>query len=427
MASRSTMTKRENSERFGLLWLLPIMLIFLVGGMTQYAGLLSQTQSNWLALLLFSHVFLKRPAWAQIRHETLLFLFLLFMFVDYFRIGNPASYTLTYVYYVLCTIVAAVSGRVYASRVARSMSTESFFKIVKIFLSIELFVVSTQRLFTEQFISLSRVPIGSIDAIFGTFFLQSDAALAAVCELLTISTFLFSNQARDRFVVAAMSLAIIFMGNSNTAKIAIVFLLVLAFVYDAYGRLRVGRYAFNILALVGIVSISALLYSPLSGLLTEFSVQATKDYYHRDSWETASRFSPMGEMFANGINFLGQGALTYYNPLTKRWLYNAGFSTIYSLYLDFGLAGMLFYFTYQIMILVKFTRNYLEMAIFLGVFVFFISFNFALTDLAFVFSFNAVLYMNYLRGKSSAYMDHKLKPLLSNGVTVGHLVPHTRA
>jgi hypothetical protein len=396
------MPQTDTDGAFGFFWTMPTILIFLVGGFLQYIGLLSQTESNWFALLLFSHVLFRYAGWNQIGHEGLLGLFLLFIALSYFQRGGPISYTLTYFYYISCSIIAAVAGRVYASRIASLVSTESYFSIAKWFLLIELVVVSVQSLFTKQFISLSRAHIGDIDAVFGTFFLQSDAALAAVCELLTISTFTLYGRSKDRIIIALLSFAIIFLGNSNTAKFAILLILVLLLVYDLYMRLHIGRYVMNILITLGAVFVVSIMYSLLSGSLTDFVTQATNDYYRRESWVTATRFSPFGQIFAEGINFFGRGPLTYYNPITKEWLYNAGLSTLYSLYIDFGAVGLFIYYLYQCVLIARSTRNYLEFMIFACVLVLFSIFNFALTDITFVFSFNAVLYLNYLRGRSSS-------------------------
>jgi hypothetical protein len=401
------MHRVSTNGSFGLLWILPLSLIFLVGGIFQYIGILSQTQSNWLALIMFIPVLFTASGWKQIRYETLLLLFIGYIITDHFRHNLPLSYTLTYLYYVICTVIAAVAGRIYASRIAIFTGNDTFFKIIKIFLIIQLLVVSFQRAFTAQFIAFSRAPIGEIDAIFGTFFLQSDAALAAVCELLTISTFMLHCRARDRYTIASLSTAIIFLANSNTAKFAILFIIALLIIYDIYLRLGLGRVAFNLLLILGFILIASIMYNPASGWFSAFYNEASMDYYRRGSWTSAARFSPIGQIFSEGVHFFGSGALTYYNPITKTWLYNAGFSTFYSLYLDFGVLGLLLYYAYQILLVIKLTRSYFEFVIFICVFVLFAAFNFALTDMTFVLSFNLILNLNYLRGRSSLDMYRK--------------------
>lgn len=407
----------------GFLWKMPMILIFFVGGSIQYFGILSQTQSNWIALFLFSHVFFRIAAWRQIKYEGILFLFLLLVVLDHSQHQSPVSYALTYFYYIACTIIAAVAGRVYALRIASLVSTESYFKVAKLFLFVELIVVIIQRSFTDQFISFARAPIGYTDAIFGTFFLQSDATLAAVCELLTISAFFLHCKATDRFVISALSFAVIFLGNSNTAKMATILIFTLLLVHYIYGRLHTGRYGFNIIATLVVAFFIMIVYSPASTFFADFFAKATGDYYRRDAWISASRFAPMGQIFAEGIDFFGQGALTYYNPITKIWLYDAGFSTIYSLYLDFGIIGLSIYLLYQFVLIFRFAKNYFEFIIFACVFIFFMTFNFALTDLTFVFSFNVILCLNHLRGRSVSRARYKRTSLPLNGEFSNHVVP----
>lgn len=403
----------KTSGRFGVIWMMPIIVIFFFGGFLQYIGLLSQTQTNWLALLLFGHVFVRSDSLKQIKYEALLFVFIVFIGLQSLSHGSPLSNTFTYIYYVACTIIAAIAGRVYASRIALAVSAKSFFNFAKIFLLIELAVVVVQRVFTDQFIGLSRAPIGYIDAIFGTMYLQSDAALAAVCELLTIASFLIQCRRGDRAIISVLSFMIVFLGNSNAAKIAIILIFVLLIIQNGYRSLYGSRYYLNILLVILAVPVALVAYSPLATLLSDFFAQALDEYYHRGAWVSAARFSPMGQVFAEGVSFFGQGALTYYNPITKEWLYNAGFSTIYSLYVDFGLVGLLLYLMYQFILVLKFTRNYIEFLIFASVFILFMILNFALTDLAFVFSYNLVLYLTYIRGKWAVRVRHQRSGALS--------------
>ncbi|MDG2520496.1 hypothetical protein P7B02_02995 [Caulobacter segnis] len=394
------MNRVDANTNFGVIWLAPILLIYFTGGLLQYAGLLSQTQSNWLALGLFGHVFLSRAAWYHVQVEAILAVLIVVIALSYLQHGTPLSNTITYLYYVLCTIVAAVAGRVYAMRLSASVSTGAFFKIIKIFLLIELSVVILQKSFTSQFIQYSQAPIGYIDAIFGTFFLQSDASLAAVCELIIVSTFFLYCRMVDRLIICALAVLIIFLGNSNAAKATSVLLFIPLFAYGFYRNLNASRYGFNIMLAFVVTAFVLVMYNPLSNFFADFFVRASSEFYRRESWESAARFSPLGQILSEGVSLFGQGALTYYNPITKAWLYNAGFSTIYSLYIDFGLAGLFVYVFYQLILVVKYTKNYLEFLVFVGVLASFMALNFALTDIAFIFSFNGALYLNYICGRS---------------------------
>jgi hypothetical protein len=223
--------------------------------------------------------------------------------------------------------------------------------------------------------------------------------------------------------ISGISLLIVFLLNSDTSKASILFVVILSAIYSLHASLRVGRVAFNALLVLAVISFFLIALNSFSGVFTDFFTQARGDYYHRDSWMYASRFSPLGQMFADGVDFLGGGALTYYNPITKEWLYNAGFSTFYSLYIDFGIPGLALYYAYQIVLVLRLTRNYLESAIFLCVLLLFSFFNFALTDLAFTFSFNLALYLNYLLGRSIPRTYGKEAPLPLSAGSEGVVAP----
>nr|WP_315239896.1 hypothetical protein [uncultured Albidiferax sp.] len=389
------MISSGSRRNFSLRWLAPVVLIFFAGGFLQYFGLLSQTETNWVAIFLLAHIFLLRSSWRQIKYETLLMIFLILVSAAHFFNNLPISYTFTYFYYVTCAIVAAVAGRVYVGKIGGWLDLNTYFKFAKIFLLLQLIVTAFQAFFTDLYIGFARAPIGYDDAIFGTFFLQSDAALASVCELMMISAFIFPCKSRDRLIICIFSFGIILLGNSSAAKFTFLLLLIFLCVNVFYKRLALRRYRLDILILFLMIGYVFLVYSSILELITNFLVQAVEDYDHREGWETASRFAPLGQIYVDGINFFGHGALTYYNPIKKEWLYNSGFSTLYPLYLDFGLIGLFLYVFYQIFIISSFTKGYFQFFLFLLVFVSFFMFNFALTDLTFVFSFNAIIYLNF--------------------------------
>src|SRR3546814_9380798 len=120
------------------------------------------------------------------------------------------------------------------------------------------------------------------------------------------------------------------------------------------------------------------------------------------------RFAPLGQILIGDNIIFGNGALTYYNPLTKDWIYNSGFSTIYELWIDFGLMGFVGFFLYLIYKIPSFGgRPWLWMALFLCVFDY-CAVNFALSDLAFlsVFGFIDLKITRLNSSHCSAYLLH---------------------
>jgi hypothetical protein len=280
-------------------------------------------------------------------------------------------------------------------------------RVMNSFLALELFTVGLQRIFTNQFVSSAKVPIGFTDAIFGTLFLQSDAVLAAICEIACVLCMTMSNSIRSRLLTFALAYSIVFLGNSNAAMVALTVVTVILLLEAIYRNLRGGKVLFNIIACGALLILGYVSFTLLYGFFDTFIFQASREYYRADSAEMVSRFAPLGQMFSENINFFGNGALTYYNPITKRWLYNAGFSTIYSLYIDFGAVGLMLYFIYQLSVILKFSRSYLIVLAQAVIFGSFAQFNFALSDVTFVFFFNLGLGFNYLYthfGDGSQYL-----------------------
>lgn len=372
-------------------WPLPVALIYLIGGTLQYVGLISVTQCNILALVLLSHVFLFRSTWSRASLELPIIVFAAFVIITQLISSPPLENTLTYVYYLACTLIAAVAGRVYANRWIERSSFDKLFRFTTWFLLLQLLVTLLQASFTTTYVSMSRAAIGYEDAIFGTLFLQSDAALATVCELIIILAFVLPCRARVKYLLIGLALAVVFLGNSKAAQACILALTALLMVRSTARALRLTRNGLGILAIAAVLLCGALTFSLWFDQVSGFIQQTQDDYYRRDEWITASRFAPIGQIFSQGLSLFGDGPLTYYNPITKTWLYNAGFSTLYVLYIDYGLLGFCLYFGYQTYLVLKFSRGIIERACFFLVLASFTAFNFALSDLSFVFFFNFAL------------------------------------
>lgn len=391
---RSVATIRISTLR----WLLPIIFLYVLAGSLQYIGILSATLCNFIVLFLFLHVFQFYSSWKALRLEwpLLFFIILIFLLHDYY--GSPLSYTLTYFYYLMCTVIVAVSGRLYAERFFKNYSnktSEIFFKISKYFLFLQMVVTIIQSTFTQSYIDFSRASIGYEDAIFGTLFLQSDAALATVCELMILAVYILPSNFKDKFIITIMGIAVIFLGNSKAAQFVVLGLLAIIWLNFFFQKTRLYKYGFGFLIGVLVIFLGLVSYTSLSSYVFDFIQQAQYDYDRRDEWITAPRFAPIGEIFQLGVSWLGQGPLTYYNPINKTWLYNSGFSTIYVLYFDYGLLGFILYFSYQSFLIMKIGVNFVIKLFMFIVLLTYINFNFALTDISFIFIFNFVLFLIY--------------------------------
>lgn len=382
-------------------WFFPLLFLYVFAGTFQYFGIFSQTQSNFIVLVLLVHVFHFYSSWTEMRLEMLLILFMIFVLIYQVSFDFRFEYSLTYIYYIVCTIIASVAGRVYAKRFFLHETYNTLlFKIAKIFLVFQCLFTLIQANFTESYVSFSKASIGYEDAIFGTLYLQSDAALATVCELIILSVFILPSTLRDKILITCLSLFVIFLGNSKTAQFVVIFILftlLLRFLLD-----NLKNYRLSLKIIIGLIGIFTFVItsSIWLGYLDFFIQQAISDFDRKDEWITAPRFAPLGEIFQSGINFFGQGPLTYYNPIEKTWLYNSGFSTLYILYFDYGLLGFLLYFLYQFYLILKFGIDFSSKIIYFMILMSYMNFNFALTDISFIFMFNFTLLLLYRFNKS---------------------------
>lgn len=382
-------------------WLLPLGLLFLVGGTLQYFSLLSPTQTNLLVLAAFSPVFLLRSTFREMRYEAPLLLLAAWALVVGLSNSTNPTYIATYVYYVLCTVVGAVAGRTACNlAIARSgiqKLQHLFISLSKAFLLLQVFVCILQTVFVDWLMAHAPMLIIREDAVSGTMFLKSDASLSAISELLIVAVFLFSTNLKDRLLVTALGIVVIYLGGSKAAQGTVLVILTLVVIRHLYIKLGLSRTGIAYAAIAALILGGLIFHQAISTILTDFAAYTARLYEARHAWVSAARLAPIGQIFVEGINLVGNGPLTYYNPITKTWLYDAGFSTFYSLYIDVGLVGLLLYFAYYVHLLWRHTRRLYLALIFLIVVMSFSAFNLTLSDLAFVFVLNFVVSLHFNR------------------------------
>ncbi|HET7306609.1 MAG TPA: hypothetical protein VFK24_02175 [Gammaproteobacteria bacterium] len=382
------MKTRRTISRF---WWAPLTLLFLFGGAIQYLGLLTQTQTNVLVLALLLPVLPVKKALLEWRKEAVLFVFIAYMAILQLIHASPISYSATYVYYIACTIFAAVAGRAFCKPFLKRYSHEAYFRYAQYFLVLQVVVTTIQRFMAAEFVSGAHVHIGTIDAVFGTMYLQSDASLCVICLLITISFFSANASWRKKLMVTALSGVVVLNTNSSAGHIA--YLSVVPFLLlSKLLNTRSERMAPFIVAGCG-MGAAAIFYTlyNFDYIVAPFIHSLSTAFSTRYEYATADRLAPLGQMLSQDISFIGHGALTYYNPITKTWLYNAGFSTLYSLYIDAGLVAVMLYAIYYVKRISNFSAG-LYFSVLIGICLTAYSmFNFTLSDLAFVFTLNFIL------------------------------------
>lgn len=376
--------------------LIPLFLLFYIGGILQYTGLISLTQTNILVLLFLFPVFLYKKTWKLIRKEFLLILFIFYVIGVSNYYGSTYEKSLTYIYYILCTIIAAVSGRFYCERLIEKYGYDyikkTYLKTIKIFLLIQVLICSLQNIFKGLALAYAPFNIIPEDIVSGTMYLQSDASLANISQLILISVFFLKTKITEKFIVSGLVLSIVLLGYSKAAQSVVLLIIFLLIAHESYKKFNLNKAGLKYLLYIFFLLLFLLwCYFYMEVLMKDFINHTIYLYQKRDSWVMAERLSPVGHFFYEELKLIGDGPLTYYNPNTKEWLYNAGFSTFYSLYLDLGLIGLLFYLAYYVKLIAGYTFNFFLSFIIFLVLTMYSQFNLTLSDIAFAFTLNFIL------------------------------------
>lgn len=386
-------------------YIIPLILLFYIGGIVQYLGLISPTQTNILIIVLLLPLFLHKSIFRFILKEYLLVFFCLysilvglFLSVDFLKIN-------TYIYYIYCVFVASIFSRFlsdyFVKRNGINCAVEFFFRFAKFFIIVQLFTSFFQNLFIDYVVAYAPFNIIKEDAVFGTMYLKSDASLAAIIQIIMISFFIFRRSIGEKLVYSSLSVGLIFLGGSKAAQSVIGFVFLLLWLNDLYNFLRMKKYGFNYLIVVSSsIVLTCLAVAFGANFYKSFYDYTVNAYHSRHSWYSADRLAPFGQFFSEKVNLWGNGQLTYYNPMTQEWLYDSGFSTYYSLYIDLGLVGLIFYLVYYTSRIYSSTRNFFIFSLILLVLMVYSAFSFTLSDLSFVFVFNYMLYLYCLYNKS---------------------------
>lgn len=375
-----------------------------MGGFLQYLSILTPTQTNFIILFLFFPFFSYVGFWRQLYREKILILMCFYIIFVGVITESSLTNTVTYIYYLICTLFSAAVSRTICEFNINKYGTQGainkLIKISKFFLIIQFFICFFQYLFVEKVVAYAPYPILLEDAVFGTMFIKSDASLAAITQLLVVSIFLFPSLMRDKIIFSFLSICIIFFGGSKAAQSLVCLTLVLSWLAFFYTKLKLKKSGFKYL-FTGITVFVSLFLIFIYGrlLLNDFIEYSVSAYNKRDSWTSADRLAPFGQFFSEDLSFFGNGPLTYYNPFNQSWLYDSGFSTFYSLYIDLGLVGIILYLLYYINRIWLAFRSVFIFFIFFIIVIIYSAFSLTLSDMAFAFSINYILWIFYISQK----------------------------
>jgi hypothetical protein len=164
----------------------------------------------------------------------------------------------------------------------------------------------------------------------------------------------------------------VFLTNSKAMQA--VYLLYPIFLIFENFRLNQNRVRFNGFVIYMFILI-VFLVSAYSNFLIEplnYLMDLIYDGYFRIKYGAeGSRLSGLGFIFTGNFEYTGFGLLTYYNPISKEWLFNAGFSSFYLMLLDLGVIYLvLFYILSAFVIIAADCKSFISYYLYIVFFVF---------------------------------------------------------
>lgn len=389
--ARSTPTA-GSWRSLGIIWGIPLLVLYVVGGIAQYFDVITATQCNVLVLLFFFFLTKRRSFWRLARLEIPIVALVAYFIAMGTIYKTPVTQTAVYLYYSACMLLAAPAGRLLGRQVIERHRVRPFLRVVIWGIALELVVTALQRSYASALAAGAAADINSQDAVFGTLYMKSDAVLAG-CSLLAVFVYAYISKRSSRLLmVSAMAACVIFLGGSKAMQGASLILLPAALAVHAYQHTSARRYKQIIIAtgILGALAAVPVVWSIVHEAVFQFAGTAAVEYARRDDFSTAGRFAPFGQLLHEGVMPLlfGHGALTYYNPISKEWLYNSGFSTFNALSIDFGLVSIATFVIYEIRKITNITPSASIRLLFIGVWISFVVFNDILSNVEFIFAFN---------------------------------------
>lgn len=386
-----------DKRRISLLMITFLGVIFFFGFVLQFFGVLSITLTNVLALALLCGYFLINGRFdLRLHRQTVVFaiLMLLFFFIGLTNRSDALGF-IVYFYY-LFTVVSVLLSASLSARIGH-ISAPWLIRWVPIYLCLQVVLCLVQRLFPAQIVALSRTNLSIEDTVSGSYYLASDASLAFFCTLINVFMFSVGASAPRKFIVAILAMVVVFLTNSKAMQFLYVLVLSALLVWRVLEGARQARVLTYCALLLFIVPLLALFHEQLVALFDVAATTLETAYDRRMLGDSAHRLAPLGELVFGDLSWFGSGFLTYFNPVTKEWLYYSGFSLFYTIYIDCGLVGLLLVYLAFLCFAIAQSKSIFYGLLSFGILFVFSIFNFALTDISVLFVFFLLIYLG--RGK----------------------------
>lgn len=363
-----------------------VLLMYVVGGVFQFFGLLSITETNVAALLcLFSYLSLRQLDVLNVRGGTLLLFFVLVVFfvIGFINNSSMVGYAV-YGYYFACVLLVVFAVNSFLER--SNFSSSRFFFYCYFYLFFQIVVCVLQARYSAQIIATSKTVLSIEDTVSGTFYLASDATLAFFCTLLNVAAFSTNQKNSTRLLLLLMTAIVVYLTNSKASHLLFLLVVSLLLSYAALRRLGSAKVLLVPVVVAVGVSLSFLMVERLIEEAQAFLLVLQEAYEARHAVIGAHRLAPVGQLLYEGVDFFGSGFLTYFNPITKEWLYYSGFSLFYSFYIDVGFLGVVLFFLCVWCVIYNGALGFFYASLYFVSFLVFSFFNFAITDLAALFA-----------------------------------------
>jgi len=331
-----------------LIFKIVLIFVFLVGGLFQFFGLLSNTISTILISAVFLMLGLSGRAKKNIEISVIPYIILFTIIViSAFINGTKSIFLLLYAF-----SFALVPFSIWKFIATRIVDKIDFAKLIKLFIFvgiIQLPVLLIQQTFGAQMVMLSVRPLAPEDVAFGTFFFANDHGLCFF--ILSMILYLLYDKngivhKRRWFLVIWFSFTIV-IANSNISFL----LLLIVLVGYIIPRLKPQGF-FLALTFSLMVGISFLLFPSLGSMVIEkyehieMKLIATGD----NTWDDAQTNIEKGMPERSDIlmyyqmqefKYIGDGPYTYFDPLLGKFVLFKNFSQYLWFYNDLGIIGVI--------------------------------------------------------------------------------------
>ena len=326
---------------------LPLFILIFFGGVLQVTGVLSPTLTDIVVLvnIVVALYFCISKSIIEITYFKKIF-FIYIAAVLYLCIFTIYALTelLVYIYYLSAFFLSISYGYLLSQTVKVDL-----YKFTIYFLIFEVIITTIQALFPDTISSLSLYPIAPIDAVIGSFYVGSDTGLCLFVIGLNVLS-IYKGVAVNKLLII-FSLSFIVLLNANSKAFYMLFFL-LPLIY------MVRNVNIKTASILLAVTVPVLLpYVINIPYVSEFYWGVIDSYDRIDSRDSAHRFIIIAFVQFLDFSFFGDGLLTYYNPINKEWLFNAGFNTYLTILVDIGIAGILWVATFLTLFIYTATKK----------------------------------------------------------------------